>query len=136
MPKQTPIVFRNGPNYDYHFIIKELAEIFMGKFKCLGKNIEIYITFSVSIEKGVTRIDKNREEIKKLFRTDYILLIAQDLWQAHYQILSINLLKKFIKLNVETLICVVLNTQTLKVISLNTNVYAATKISKKSLMKT
>ena len=129
MPKQTPIVFRNGPNYDYHFIIKELAEIFMGKFKCLGKNIEIYITFSVSIEKGVTRIDKNGEEIKKLFRTDYILLIAQDLWQAHYQILSI-------KLNVETLICVVLNTQTLKVISLNTNVYAATKISKKSLMKT
>ena len=32
--------------------------------------------------------------------TDYNLLIAQDLWPAHYQILLIILLKKFIKLNV------------------------------------
>ena len=30
---------------------------------------------------------------------DYSLLIAQDLWQAHYQILLIILLKEFIKLN-------------------------------------
>ena len=29
------------------------------------KNIETYITFSISIEKGVTRIDKNGEEITK-----------------------------------------------------------------------
>ena len=28
------------------------------------------------------------------------LLIAQDLWQAHYEILSITFLKKFRKLNV------------------------------------
>ena len=32
--------------------------------------------------------------------TDYNLLIAQGLWPAHYQILLIILLKKFIKLNV------------------------------------
>ena len=27
-PKKNPIVFHNGSNYDYHFIIKELAEEF------------------------------------------------------------------------------------------------------------
>ena len=32
----------------------------------------------------------------------YKLLIAQDLWQAHYQILSIISLKEFIELNVNT----------------------------------
>ena len=34
--------------------------------------------------------------------TDYNLLIAQDLWQAHYQILLIIFLKEFIKLIVNT----------------------------------
>ena len=32
----------------------------------------------------------------------YNLLIVQDSWQAHYQILSIILLKEFIKLDVNT----------------------------------
>ena len=39
---------------------------------------------------------------KKLRRphfTDYNLLIVQDLWHAHYQILLIILLKEFIKVN-------------------------------------
>ena len=28
VPKKTPMVFDNGSNYDYHLIIKELAERF------------------------------------------------------------------------------------------------------------
>ena len=48
------------------------------------------------------RIDKNGEEITKLFLTDNSFLTAQDFWQAHYQILSINQLKELIKLNVQT----------------------------------
>ena len=28
LPKKNPIVFRNGSNYDYHFLIKDLAEEF------------------------------------------------------------------------------------------------------------
>ena len=28
VPKKIPIAFYNGPNYDYHFIIKELAKEF------------------------------------------------------------------------------------------------------------
>ena len=49
----------------YHFIIKELVKEFEEKFKCLGKNNKKFTTFSVSIEKAVTRIDKNGEEIRK-----------------------------------------------------------------------
>ena len=38
IPKTICIVFYNGFNYDYHFIIKELA------VTCLGENTEKYIT--------------------------------------------------------------------------------------------
>ena len=65
VPKKNLIVFHNGSNYDYHFIIKELAQEFQKQFTCLGENTEKYITFTVSIEKEVTRIDKNGEEIAK-----------------------------------------------------------------------
>ena len=67
MPKNIPIVVHNGSNYDYHFIIKELAEEFKKQFTCLGENTEKYITFTVPIEKEITRIDKNGEENKKHF---------------------------------------------------------------------
>ena len=63
--KKIHIAFHNGSNYDYHFNIKELAEEFKEKFTCLGENTEKYITFTVSIEKEVTRIDRNGEEITK-----------------------------------------------------------------------
>ena len=35
VPKKIHIVFHNGSNYDYHFIIKELAEEFKKQFTCL-----------------------------------------------------------------------------------------------------
>ena len=63
--KKIPIVFHNGSNYDYHFIIKVLAEEFKKQFTCLGKNTQKYITFTVPIEKEATRIDKNGEENTK-----------------------------------------------------------------------
>ena len=65
VPKKVPIVFHNGSNYGYHFIIKELAEEFKKQCTCLGENTEKYITFRDPIEKKVTRIDKNGEEITK-----------------------------------------------------------------------
>ena len=37
-PKEIPLVFHNGSNYDYHFIIKKLEEEYEGQFSCLGKN--------------------------------------------------------------------------------------------------
>ena len=57
VPKRIPIVFHNASKYDYHFIIKELAEEFKKQLTCLGENIEKYITFTVPIEKKLTRID-------------------------------------------------------------------------------
>ena len=44
---------------------------------------------------------ENGEEIAK-YLTNYNLLIVQDLWQAHYQILLIILQKELIKLNGNT----------------------------------
>ena len=45
---------------------------------------------------------KIEKKLQKIYLTYYNLLIAQDLWQAHYQILSIIFLKVFIELNVNT----------------------------------
>ena len=51
MPNETHTIFHNVPNYDHHFIIKELANKFEGKLECFGENTERYKTFSISIEK-------------------------------------------------------------------------------------
>ena len=51
MPNEIRLLFHNGSNYDYHFIIKELANKFEGQFECLQKNKEKYKTFPVPIEK-------------------------------------------------------------------------------------
>ena len=50
------MVFHNGLNYGYHFIIKELAKEFEGEFNCLGENAQKY--FSVPITNKV--LDKKR----------------------------------------------------------------------------
>ena len=42
------------------------------------------------------------EKLHKIYLPFYSLLIAQDLWQAHNQILLIISLKEFIALNVNT----------------------------------
>ena len=49
--KKIPIIFHNGSTYDYHFIIKQLAKKFKGKFECSGENTEKYITFLVPLKK-------------------------------------------------------------------------------------
>ena len=59
IPKEIPVVFHNGSTYDYHFIIKELAEEFEEEFECLGENTEKYITFSLPIKKEIIKKDKN-----------------------------------------------------------------------------
>ena len=67
MPRKIAIVFHNGSNYHYRFIIMELAEEFIKKqFICLEENTEKYTTFTVSIENEVTRIDKMDEKFQKI----------------------------------------------------------------------
>ena len=65
-PKEVTVIFDNGSNYNYGFIIQKLAEKFEGQFNCLGENAQEYITFPVPIEKEVTGVSKNGEEITKL----------------------------------------------------------------------
>ena len=50
-PREIPVIFHNGSSYEYHFIIKGLAEEFDGDFECLGENKEKYLTFSVPVKK-------------------------------------------------------------------------------------
>ena len=126
------------------------AEEFGKQFTFLEENIEKYITFTVPIEKELTRINKNGKKLQKIYPKYNNLLIAQNLWQAHYQILSIIFLKEFIELNVNTdmmikyvklvefnisIVTEFLKTQTLKMIKQNTNDYVVTKIINKVLMK-
>ena len=51
--KEIPVVFHKGSTYDYHFIIKNLAEEFEREFECLGENTEkIYYFFSTNQERN------------------------------------------------------------------------------------
>ena len=53
------MLFHNGLNYDYHFIIKELQKGFHGEFDSVEENSIKHKIFSVAIIKEVKRIDKN-----------------------------------------------------------------------------
>ena len=59
------MIFHNGSNYYYHFIIKELANEFEWKITCFGENTEKYILLSVPIEKEVKRIGKKMKKLQK-----------------------------------------------------------------------
>ena len=92
----------NGSTYDYHFIIKELAEEFEGEFECLGENTEKYITFSVLVKKETSKKDKNGNA--KIIKISYKIVadrcIVADLCQHRYQILLVIYLKGFIMIDV------------------------------------
>ena len=62
MHNEIPVVFHNGWNYDYHFIVKELTNEFKGQFKCRGENAEKYTTFSFPIEKETRKLEKEGNE--------------------------------------------------------------------------
>ena len=53
--KDVPVIFHNVSTYDYDLIIKELVKEFDGEFECLRENTEKYITFSISINKKITK---------------------------------------------------------------------------------
>ena len=50
-PKEIYLVFHNGPNYDYHPIIRERDEEFSSQFDGLGEKTEKYTPFTISIRK-------------------------------------------------------------------------------------
>ena len=98
----------------YHFMIKELSEEHEGQFTSLGG--ETHNFFSSNRKKISQELIKIEKKLQKLYLRDCSLLTTQDLWQAHYQILLVILLKEFIKLNVKSVIHIFMNTETLKII--------------------
>ena len=74
VPIEIPVVFHSASNYDYHFIIKELANEFDGKLDCLGENTEKNKTFSIPIEKEVTETDKddNKSLVSVYYKIKFI----------------------------------------------------------------
>ena len=101
VPKNIPKIFNNVSKYDYLFIVKELEEEFKKQFTSLGENTGKYITFTVPIEKEITRIDKNGEEITK--NISYVLH-SIDSVRFMVSLLSLSVIfpKEFTKLNVNT----------------------------------
>ena len=81
------MVFHNGSNCHYHFIINKLEKEFEVEHNCLVENTKKHKPFSVSITKAIKIINKNEKETTK---TIYY----------RFQILLIILLKEFIKLNI------------------------------------
>ena len=69
------------------------------------------------------------KKLQKIYLTYYILLIAQDLGQAHYQFLAIVFMKKLIELNLslDTII------KNVKLVELNTGI--ATVFSNSKTLK-
>ena len=43
----------HNAGYDTQFMIEELEEKFKGELECTGESMEKYITFSMTIKKGV-----------------------------------------------------------------------------------
>ena len=81
-------MFHNVSTYDYHFIIKELAEEFEGEFECLGENTEKCITFSVPIKKETTKKDKDGNE--KITKISYKIKFI-DSYSGYYRFMSTSL---------------------------------------------
>ena len=94
---------------------------------------------------------RTEKKSQNAYLTSYNLLLAQDLWQADYQILSIISLKKFLRLNVNTDMIIKngkleeLNSKSVRACyleytnakdDLTENCYVAKRIIKKCLMKT
>ena len=89
VPQEIPVKFHNGSKYDYHLIIKELAEEFKGEFECLGENMEKCISFSVPI--------KRKHDNDKTITYKIKFLIVVDSCEVDYQILMITCLKLILK---------------------------------------
>ena len=62
-PREIPVIFHNGSNYDYHLIIKGLAKELKGDFECLGENKEKYINFQYQLKKKLKWIFINSKII-------------------------------------------------------------------------
>ena len=64
------MVFHNGSNYDYHFIIKNPAKKTEGEFNCIGENTEKDKTFSAPIKKMLKGLVKMEYKLQEPYFTN------------------------------------------------------------------
>ena len=62
MSNEIPVVFHNGSNYVYHFIVKELENVFEWRIGMPWGKQKKCKNVSVSIKRGITKIDKDGNE--------------------------------------------------------------------------
>ena len=67
-------------------MIKQLAEEFKGQFRCLGENIEKYITFSVPIKKKHDNDKPTTYKIKFIDRFRFMLTSLSNLADNLFEI--------------------------------------------------
>ena len=60
-----PVVFNNGSNYNYHFVIKELANEFVGKLECLGENTNSNYNYHFVIKEFANAYEEKLECLGK-----------------------------------------------------------------------
>ena len=65
---EIPVVFHNGSNYEYHFIMKELRNKFQGQFESLGKRCWSLWKYRFN----ETTLSKKQENYSKLSKEDII----------------------------------------------------------------
>ena len=92
------------------------------------KILKKYMTFTVPIEKEVTRIDKNGEEITKNISHILQFIDSARFMEVHSQIFSIIFLKEFVTLNVN------LDTKIKNVIHVELNISIATVFSNMKIL--
>ena len=63
---------------------KDLKQDFEKELTCLQENTEKYKIISLPTTKEAQALVKMVKKLKKPYLTNLSLLIAQDLWQAHY----------------------------------------------------
>ena len=86
VPNEISVVFHNDSNYDYHFIIKELANEFEGLFECYGEKRERTKLFFVFHQRKLQKSIK----IFKTFKTSnndinkFILLLRKGVCSYGY----------------------------------------------------
>ena len=69
VPNKISIVFDNGSNYDYHFIIKELENEFEGQLERPGESKEECKSFSVPIKKKSQKSMKMVTKVLSIYPT-------------------------------------------------------------------
>ena len=85
IPKEIPVFFHNGSNYNHNFIIKELAKEFAKKFNCLGENNKKYesLQFQKQKTKRIDRYEKSEELYLNLSNLDGNL--AEEIHKIKYK---------------------------------------------------